>query len=90
MEFNNPTSNGIDGRLIRRMYDVEVAELRAHPGNWGIVREDAPSRYMAKHIRRGMLAAFRPEGAFDAVARKNDDGTYRIYAMALDESRATH
>lgn len=43
-------------------------QLRKHPGDWAVFREDANSS-IAFQVKTGKVAAFRPAGAFEAVCR---------------------
>lgn len=48
----------------------EVAEaLRARPGEWALLREGMDGRSTAYNVKHARFTPFRPEGAFDAVAR---------------------
>lgn len=50
----------------------EAAQLRAHPGRWRDVRycnDPESAKYMARDVRNGALAAFRPAGAYEACSR---------------------
>lgn len=71
------------GRAVQK--DV-VRQLRAHPGEWAIVHyadTRAGAYAMAFQIRRGVLASFRPAGAFEALGR-TVDGEYRVYARFVE------
>jgi hypothetical protein len=59
-----------------------AAQLKSRPGEWARVAafdKDTRSRTYAHYIRRGGLAAYRPDGSFEAVSR-TVDGEYRVYA----------
>lgn len=43
--------------------------LRARPGEWALIEEGAPATTTANHVSHGKIAAFRPPGSFEAVAR---------------------
>jgi hypothetical protein len=77
----------------KRVYAAEAAEAAAKPGIWFVLREwdknhtakdDALARTMAANIRHGRIAAFRPGGSFDAVSRRLEDGTLKVYVRKLD------
>jgi hypothetical protein len=69
----------------------EADELRANPGKWGVVRtwpkdtDSASAGGTVNSIRKGKFSAFRPAGAFDAVARRHTDGTLKVHAVFLGE-----
>jgi hypothetical protein len=48
-------------------------ELRKHPGDWAIWRENANSS-LAYQLKTCQVAAFRPAGAFEAVCRSTKPG----------------
>jgi hypothetical protein len=73
-------------------YEKEAAELKANPGQWGIVKtrvltEADGSRSAANDIKSGKIVAFRPRGSFDAESHKEWDeelgatvlNTYAVY-----------
>jgi hypothetical protein len=75
-----------------KVMEAEAAELRAHPGKWGVVRtwpadtNSASAGGTVNSIRKGKFAAFRPAGAFDAVARRHKDtGELKVHAVYLGE-----
>lgn len=55
---------------------AEAAELREHPGRWARLTTDSANlrsaAAMAHNIRAGLLRAFQPAGAFEAVARGDE------------------
>ncbi len=56
--------------------------LRARPGQWARVQKRdkrAHAATAAYQINRGLLAAFRPAGSFEAASR-TVDGEYLVYA----------
>lgn len=67
-------------------YLKQAEQLRANPGMWGLIREDEGTRWVAKHITAGALAAFRPKGAYQGKSVQ-DRATKRftIYAKYLGE-----
>lgn len=70
----------------RRGYISEAQQLREQSGRWAVLRRDMPSpsaaAQLANHIRMASLAAFKPRGSFEAVARQVDD-EYRVYVRHL-------
>lgn len=87
-----PESGGFEKK--KNVYMEEAAELRSHPGEWGVVdtfprSRDAHARSVSNNITKGKYVAFRPAGAFDAVSRKgtDDDGTpvVKVYGRYLKE-----
>ena len=65
-----------------------AAELKAHPGQWAIIsrhRTAAAAATAAGRIKCGFPAAYKPAGAFDAVAR-TVNGEHRMYAMYRGET----
>jgi hypothetical protein len=83
--WDNPPAAGGPGigAHARRWYEI-AGELKKRPGDWAIVRSGDLTEHFSAHttagnIRRGLLTAFRPVGAFEAVARKVDDEV-RVYA----------
>lgn len=76
-------------RWRSRRIDSSVAEqLRRHAGRWACVKTFADqkdprerARQMRQRIRTGKLAAFRPNGRFDAVITTPEpDGPTLVYA----------
>ncbi|MFE6737563.1 hypothetical protein [Streptomyces tubercidicus] len=67
-----------------------VAQLRARPNEWARIQErDKPgdAAGVAYQIRKGILAAFRPAGHFEAKSRTVND-TFCVYARYV--GRATN
>jgi hypothetical protein len=56
-----------------RYRDVKgfIAKLQANPGQWAVVRKDAPSHNERQYLQRCGV---------EAVSRSNGDGTFTIYA----------
>jgi len=53
----------------------EAAQLRDRPGEWALLMtKDTPSKAsdLAGNIRRGIMKAFQPAGAFEATIRGRD------------------
>lgn len=71
-----------------KVWADEAAELRAHPGTWGILAE-CPlakaqyARQLAYAVKTGGYVAFRPEGAFDAVSRA-EENVVKVYAICYE------
>lgn len=74
----------------KRVFTAEAEEIRSNPGVWFVLRkwpknhtqqDKARGNALATNIRAGKAAAFRPAGAFDAKARKHDDGTFKVHVM---------
>jgi hypothetical protein len=69
----------------KRASTKDAALLMERPGEWAVIREPASrmaAYAMAYQIRRGILAGFRPAGAFEAMGR-TVNGTYRVYARYI-------
>ena len=66
-----------------RAVDKDVPrQLREHRDEWAIVhtaQTRAGAYAMAHQIRTGVLASYRPAGAYEARGR-TVDGEYRVYA----------
>lgn len=64
-------------------------QLRTRPGEWAVIATYAHSGTcgsMAQGIKRGLIRAYAPEGAFEAVSR-TVDGEHRVYARYVGEGR---
>lgn len=57
-------------------------QLRANPGDFGIIDEDAVRTSLVTQINKGRIGGVN-EGEFEATSRSNSDGTYTIYARYL-------
>jgi hypothetical protein len=83
---------------IAEAWTEEAAELKSKPNTWGMIAsypargKDRRGRDkgavkasgLASSITRGVLMAFRPQGAFKGVSRLKD-GEYKVYAIYLGE-----
>lgn len=66
-------------------YQAEAAELRAHPGQWAVLKEftgdgsgaRSSAWRLASRVKKGEVPAFAPAGTFDAVTRTN--GHSKVY-----------
>jgi hypothetical protein len=89
-----PPPRGKAGYRHRYSYQEAAAELRANPGRWAIIATfddrkptrdrnrstgNVQARNLAKNLKNGLLASFRPAGSFDAVTRLSDEG-YQVWA----------
>lgn len=54
---------------------IEAAELRRHPGQWGMITytDRDKGRKHRERIVSGKASAFRPQGAFEATLRYTKD-----------------
>lgn len=61
-------------------------ELRARPGQWGVVFEGpgGAGGGMVTHIRLGQVACFAPAGDFDATGR-TQNGVTTVYARYVGD-----
>lgn len=85
VRWEDPPPNKSGGHKAprRTQYWRDVAaELRAHPDKWAVVLEGdnwSGIGGMSSAITAGRLAAFRPDGAFQAQTRTTPAG-FTIYA----------
>ncbi|WP_157868857.1 hypothetical protein [Streptomyces atriruber] len=66
---------------------MAAAALKQRPGQWGIVgtyKNIGSASGVGIRIKRGATAAYRPAGAFEAVAR-TVHGEARLYARYVGE-----
>jgi hypothetical protein len=61
-------------------YSEVASKLEADPGNWYRVAEGRTNPGLAGSIKSGGIVAFRPEGAFEAVARRDEGEGFTIWA----------
>jgi hypothetical protein len=71
-------------RPTKSSHQEEADELRAHPGQWGIVKEFPVEKVqsanaMQQQIQTGVLRAFRPVHSFISKTR-TVEGTVKVYA----------
>lgn len=68
-----------DGRRDKKYDWVAIfAELRANPGRWALVSDDAPVS-MTTNIKRGRYVG-GADGEFEAVTRESKNYRGKIYA----------
>lgn len=83
-----PAANGGKSQREGAERHRELArQLKDSPGEWAHVATKRTSRLAGSHahdIRRATLAAYRPAGSFEAVAR-TVDGEHRVYARYVGE-----
>ncbi|WP_030777270.1 hypothetical protein [Streptomyces sp. NRRL S-920] len=68
---------------------MAAAALKQRPGQWGIVgtyKSIGSASGAGLRIKQGIAAAYRPAGAFEAVAR-TVHGEARLYARFVGEGR---
>lgn len=74
-ELAQHRSGGARGPLATAWLS-EVAELKSRPGQWGRIAYfpggGRPAYNLVDNIRRGRVAAFRPQGTFEARAIKGE------------------
>lgn len=84
VRFEGPPPSPVGGRWNAVCdYKTIASELRASPGEWGIVAEfdrRPPATAPSHRIRHGLNAAFRPSGTYKAVSREVAD-KHIVYAM---------
>lgn len=69
------------GRWVR-----VTQELRARPGQWAKVDTGVTNTAFATMLKQGRLGNAEP-GEFEATCRRNDDGTYDVYARYVGSAR---
>lgn len=88
IRWEEPRPTGHTGRpqLRNARFQAAAEELRARPGEWGVIAECSKKENSAlpTHIRTGALAPFAPSGDFDACSRIVD-GQRVIYARYLGD-----
>ena len=62
-------------------YEAIAKALKANPGQWAIISENAPGSY-AVSIKRGLLVGFTPAGSFEATTRRNSTRNKRVTVYA--------
>ena len=65
-----------------------AAALRSRPGEWALVRQNAPHSTDGNSIKTGRLAAFRPAGSFEARTHTVGAGRFDVYARFVGEGGA--
>lgn len=69
-------------------WQAEAQELRSRQGEWAIIQV-CETQGSASAFRAGIalarLKAFEPAGSFEAAARKNESGTFSVYARYVGE-----
>lgn len=61
-----------------------AASLRRMPDKWALVSEGERNDSLAVRIRKGQSPSFRA-GVFEASSRKQEDGTFNIYARFISK-----
>jgi hypothetical protein len=62
-------------------YEAIAKALKANPGEWAIVSDNAPGSY-AVSIKQGILLGFAPAGSFEATTRRNSNRSKRVTVYA--------
>jgi len=94
MKWANPPNPDI--RRFGVIWKEESEQLKAHPGEWAIiksfsmdtVRARGKASSLASEVRTGKHLSFRPQGAFEAVSRAEvEDGkeVINVYARYTGE-----
>ncbi|MEH1168935.1 hypothetical protein V6V47_26480 [Micromonospora sp. CPCC 205539] len=81
----NPRTPGGATAAAERAVRI-AAELRARPGEWAVIAEGANSRVLTTRIRHGVIAVWRPAGAYEAVCR-TVDGRITVFARYVGAAR---
>jgi hypothetical protein len=77
------------GAYIRN-YGRFITELKHKPGEWARVDNQPERGSMATNayaIKQGRIKSFGPAGTFDAVSRKEEDGTHSLYVKYLGRNK---
>lgn len=72
---------------VKRPWAIVAAELKANPGDWGVVYEGNPTPKLAVRIEQGLSPWFRPAGAYEATQRSRR-GQVTIYARYIGAEAA--
>jgi hypothetical protein len=62
-------------------YGAIAKALKANPGEWAVVSDNAPASYVVS-IKRGILLGFTPAGSFEATSRRNSNRSKRVTVYA--------
>lgn len=80
-----PPEKTIGKRPKQAKHSFIARQLRKNPGKWALIMKDA-NVATPNSIKKGVLVAFRPEGAFEAVSRVNGrKGRVAVYARYVGE-----
>jgi hypothetical protein len=81
IRWEEPPPSGLRGQIGDRRpvrdYPAIARELRDQPHRWALVAE-CPARTganVARRMRQGVTAGFRPAGAFEAEVRDTPEGS---------------
>jgi hypothetical protein len=75
-------------------YQAEAAELRAHPGEWAVLKEftgdgsgaRSSAWRLASRVKKAEIPAFAPAGTFEAVTRTN--GHAKVFVRFVGDQAA--
>lgn len=76
IKWEEPAFDG--RRRVKYDWDRILGELRANPGRWALVAEDAPVS-MSTNIKKGTYAN-SVRGEFEAVVRESNNFRGKVYA----------
>ena len=94
--FEDPPEYSYTKSENRADHKEVAAALRKNPNTWGIVstryRNTNSSSAVADQIRKGLMPAYRPAGAYTAVSRtvrgREGKKEYRVYAKYVGKETA--
>jgi hypothetical protein len=67
-------------------HDKIAKELKANPGQWARVQKGLKTAAAASTINTAGANAYAPRGSYEATARKNDKGSYDVYARYVGDA----
>lgn len=79
IEWSNPPT-ARRGKTTDPQYVAIAEALKARPGEWAKIIDGSKDTSVVTKIKKGSLAAFEPEGAFDATGRRSEDGYITVWA----------
>lgn len=80
--FKDPPPRNRPGR--KSQWAPVLDQLRARPGEYAIIDDDATRPALVTQINKGKIAGI-VEGEFEATSHSNEDGTFTVYARFVGD-----
>lgn len=80
IEWSEPPTARRGKAAADQQYIAIADALKARPGQWAKIIDGSKDTSVVTKIKKGTLAAFEPEGAFDATGRRSEDGYITVWA----------
>lgn len=85
IEWSDPPKHRGGGRKANEQFVPIAQALKENKGKWAKIVDGSRNTSLVAQIKQGKIAAFEPEGSFEATGRRSEDGDLAVWARFVGE-----